>query len=133
MKIFTCGEKLGHPDRPYMKRWVVDCRWFSLRLHHWFCGDDPRHFHDHPWWFLTLVLWGSYTDINPHGKEYLSVGSIRFRPALHKHTVSTTGCWTLLLTGPQKREWGFWVPRSYGQRWIKRNKYFYEHGIHQCD
>lgn len=40
------------------------------------------------------------------------------------------GCWTVLLTGPEKRVWGFWV----NGKFRKRNKYFYEHGHHHpCD
>lgn len=69
------------PDRaddcPYMERWVLGFgsgmfartekrkedqkAWFSLRLHHFFRSDED-HLHDHPTWFTTLVLRGSYED-----------------------------------------------------------------------
>jgi hypothetical protein len=123
-----------------MKRWVLDCHWFSLRLHHWYYSDDSRAFHDHPWGFISIVLSGSYTDISPAGRDHLSVGSIRYRPALHRHTVQVSpgGCWTFLITGPVIRKWGFWVPRSpnsplKGEVFRKANKYFAIFGHHPCE
>lgn len=103
----------------------------SIRLHHWFHSDDARYFHDHPWWFLTLILAGGYTDANPAGNDRMTPGTIRYRPALHSHTVKVDpgGCWSILITGPKTRRWGFWV----GKKWTKSNKYFLEHGQHVCD
>jgi hypothetical protein len=94
-------------------------------------SDDQRNFHDHPWSFYTLVLKGGYTDVNPEGEERMTAGKLVFREAEHKHTVMVDkgGCWSLLLTGPEKRRWGFWVKN----RFRKRNKYFFEHGHHPCD
>jgi hypothetical protein len=76
-------------------------------------------------------LRGGYTDVNPNGRERMTAGSIAYRPALHRHTVQVDkgGCWTLLITGPTIRRWGFWV----GKKWKKANKYFFEHGRHVCD
>lgn len=127
---FIWREKLGLPECPYLIRWVADFDWFSIRLHHWIASDDDRAFHDHPWWFLTLVLRGGYTDRSDTGDDALSFGSIRFRRAQHKHTavVNQGGCWTLLLCGPESREWGFWV----NGKFRKRNKFFFEHGHHPC-
>src|SRR5688572_29522991 len=104
------GQRLGRPECPYMRRWVISLWLFSIRIHHWSSGDDPRAFHDHPWWFLTLVLKGGYIDVSPAGEDRLTVGSIRFRPARHRHTVDVNdgGCWTLMLTGPEWHRWGFW-------------------------
>lgn len=115
----------------YVRRWFVETPWFSVRLHHWLHSDDDRYFHDHPWWFVTLVLQGSYRDLSPSGSELMTPGSVAFRPALHRHTVKVAldGCWTVLVTGPQVRRWGFWV----GEKWKKSNKYFLEHGKHVCD
>jgi hypothetical protein len=59
----------------------------------------------------------------------------RLRRAEHRHTVVTSGCWTLLLTGPERRTWGFWEPRpSDGKmRFVKQNKWFYANGHHPCE
>ena len=128
-RIRFTHEKLGLSECPYMHRWVLDFGVFAIRLHRWFSSDDARAFHDHPWWFLTLVLWGGYTDVSPEGRDALGVGSVRFRPAHHKHTVEISRpTWTLLVTGPPARRWGFWIDGKLR----KRDKYFATHGHHPC-
>lgn len=124
------GENLGNPECPFMRRWVIETPIGSLRLHHWMASDDDRHFHDHPWWFLTVVLLGSYTDCSPEGRDRLKLGSVRFRRAHHQHTVEVPkgGCWTAMVTGPHTRFWGFWV----GGKFRKSNRYFLEWGNHPC-
>src|SRR5262245_9881749 len=130
MKFFTWNEPLGRPECPYLRRWALNFGLFSMRVHHWYSSDDHRAFHDHPWWFVTLVLRGGYTDVSPAGRERMTPGKVRFRPAIHRHTteVDSGGCWSLLLTGRQKRRWGFWV----NGKFKKSNKYFLEHGHHPC-
>jgi hypothetical protein len=117
---------------------------FAIRLHHFFSSDED-HVHDHPWWFVTLVLKGMYYDMVPcpacgsdevpdpfcescHGTgkivgDVMRPGTVRFRPALHKHQVVTTGVWTLIISGRKSRDWGFWV----GQKWMRQRKYFRKH------
>lgn len=132
MKIgLTFGQKLGRPECPYMKRWVLNFWLFSIRLHHWYSSDDDRNWHDHPWWFVTFVLSGSYVDVSDNGLDVLTRGAVRYRPALHRHTtkVAPAGCWTLVLTGPEIRKWGFWV----NGKFRKANKYFFRHGHHECN
>lgn len=34
-------------------------------MFHYFPPHEATTFHDHPWPFTTLVLWGSYTDLTP--------------------------------------------------------------------
>ena len=130
MRFLTWRERLGRPECPYMTRWAINFGLFSLRIHHWHSSDDHRYYHDHPWWFVTLVLKGSYTDVSDGGREAMTPGSIRYRPALHRHTVEVAdgGCWTVLLTGKVVRRWGFWV----NGKFKKTNKYFLEHGHHPC-
>lgn len=124
------SQKMGRPECPYFQRWVLNFWFFSIRLHHFISSDDKRTYHDHPWWFLTLVLAGSYTDISDVGVEdSLTKGSIRLRPASHRHIVSTDGVWTLVLTGPESRIWGFY-PKG---KFLRREKYFKKYGHHACD
>lgn len=125
----TWREQLGLPECPYAERWVFNAGLFTLRVHHFVRSDDDRAFHDHPWWFLTLVVKGSYIDRSPNGDDVLKPGSVRFRPARHRHTVVTYGVWTIVLTGRKKRAWGFWQ----GDRFRKANKWFFEKGHHPCD
>lgn len=125
------NEKLGLPECPYVIRWRIETPVGSIRLHHWLKPDDDRAFHDHPWWFLTLVLRGGYTDHSPDGEQPVNAGSIHCRPALHRHTVVPYpgGAWTLILTGPKSRAWGFWLDGKFR----KANKWFATFGHHPCD
>lgn len=122
----------GLPECPYFHKWVLDVfGLFAIRLHLWHRSDDARAWHDHPFWFLTLVLRGSYADVSDAGRDVLRRGSIRFRPASHRHTVEILQpeTLTLLITGPAKHRWSFWV----GNKKMKRDKYFAEFGHHPCE
>ncbi len=123
-------EELPCATGVYMRRWYIETPWFSIRLHHWLTGDDTRAHHDHPWDFLTLVLFGGYTDCSADKAERMTLGRLAFRRATHRHTVKVDpgGCWTLLLTGPKLRYWGFWVK----DKFVKANKYFLKFRAHQC-
>lgn len=126
------AEKLGLPDCPYVIRWRLEVRGLgSVRVHHWLSSDDPRAYHDHPWWFLTLVVKGGYTDSNPRRDDHLQAPAVRFRSALHQHTVypDAGGAWTILLTGRPLRAWGFWPGRD---KFVKANKWFLSYGHHPC-
>ena len=56
-------EDLIHHGTIYMRRWVLRLVGVGeLRLHHVRTPDGVRgYLHDHPWPFLTWLLWGSYT------------------------------------------------------------------------
>ena len=127
----TWREELHCTTGIYLRRWTLEFWWFSIRLHHWMHSDDSRAFHDHPWWFVTFVLKGGYTDVSPKGEERIIAPTICYRPAEHAHTVKVFpgGCWTLVVTGPKVRRWGFWVKNKF----VKSYKYFYRFGNHQCD
>lgn len=144
----TWRQKLGKTECPYAERWILTVFGYSLRLHHFIRSDDARANHDHPWWFVTLILKGAYYDIvegampghPPRRPEHMTPGTIRFRPAHHRHTVvvdyeaNPGGVWTLVFTGRHVRTWGFWPRRIDGViRFKKANKYFLEHGHHPCD
>lgn len=129
--IIAFREKLGLPSCPYVIRWRIETPIGSVRLHHWLAPDDDRAPHDHPWAFTTFVLKGGYTDHSPAGDEHLRAPAVRHRAATHQHTVfpDEGGCWTVIVTGPKIRKWGFWVKGKF----VKMNKYFYEYGHHPCD
>ena len=128
---FTWAEKLSPPDCHYLTRWVFETRWFSIRLHHWLSSDDSRYFHDHPWWFWSWVIKGSYIDKTENYSELRKRWSLKRYEATHRHTVviPPEGCWTILLTGPKTRVWGFWVKGKFK----KVRRYFWDYGHHQCN
>jgi hypothetical protein len=142
------NQPLGKEECPYARRWVLNLGFASVRVHHWYRSDDKRAPHSHPWWFLALVLRGSYEDwsyprtrqgapdLNSKVVDRLGRGSIRYRPAHHIHSVSVPpgGCWTILVTGREKQLWGFWTRRKDGAvRFLRSSRYFRKHGHHPCD
>jgi len=154
---FYRHDALGREGCKYITRRIIDLGPLgSIRLHHWLHDDmhwynpvtgkvdaDPTRntewaAHNHPWGFLTLMLWGSYTDIN--FSEFLSIktedhlhpGSIRWRPANWTHGVRTTGAWTLLWTTPKQQNFGFWVKTMRGMKFLRANKFFGRAGMPPC-
>lgn len=129
---FSLQKDTLHCDSgPYVHRWIVETPWGSLRLHHWVGNDDQRALHDHPWAFYTLVLKGGYLDKTEGLRiEEMKPGRLRYRPARHTHTVllTTKDCWTLVLTGPKVRNFGFLV----GHNWLNARKYFEKYGKAPC-
>jgi hypothetical protein len=125
------GEYLGRDDCPYLRRWVINFGPFAFRLHHWISSDDLRYYHDHPWWFFTLVIKGSYVDLSPKKADRLTAGHMRFRPADHVHSVKVDpgGAWTLLLTGKNKWRWGFFPPEGF----LGVRDYFRKYGHPPCE
>ncbi len=97
-------------DQPYLERWIL---WFgfTVRLHCFLKGDDDRAYHDHPWWFVTFPL-RDYLEATPDSAERrVRRWRPHFRRAKHRHIVRLADArpvWTLILTGPKCKEWGFW-------------------------
>lgn len=123
-------ETIGNPECPILFRWtLVRVGTKKVMLHRFLPNSRDRDPHDHPWSFVTVVLAGSYLDVNyrdcPRGigqcescrnEERMTRGKVRFRPALHTHqtVAGPRGCWTLVLTfGGAGRPWGFWRDNSW--------------------
>lgn len=128
---------LGEADDPYMLRWWVipRNRFFNIYLHKFMRSDDDRALHDHPWASMSLLLTGSYFEEMPvnmhrwvhHGnRETYKVLRRPFRPifrgpkAIHRVelkfdvvTYRPIPVWTLFITGPRCRSWGFWCPKGF--------------------
>jgi hypothetical protein len=112
--------------------WSWANRWVGgIRLHEIVASDDSRAYHDHPWDFLSIGLRGSYveetTAVVP-GETLADVYAPapgwgdrhRFRaPFINRHRATdlhvlhvggNRPCWTLFITGPKIRSWGFAGP-----------------------
>ncbi len=112
-------------EEVYMSRyWLVGSnksRW-ALMLHKMHRPDDDDCHHDHPWSFLTLILYGGYVEqvtrkcgledcklshvITRHNRP----GMLLFRRAEHTHRIHSLPsghCWTLVLRFKKSRPWGF--------------------------
>lgn len=113
---------IGGADNPYLLRWFLIPRnpWFNIYLHKFLRDDDDRALHDHPWSFLSIMIRGDYIEFRETGFSIRCAPSIAFRRATDRHRVKlfkdgdkSEPCWTIVITGPKKREWGFWCPKGF--------------------
>lgn len=122
---------IGDEKNPYLLRWFIIPQnpVFNIYLHKFLRDDDDRALHDHPWISLSIILKGSYIECTPglngraNRKRYMAKSWI-FRRAVHRHRIELIKyhqvgedgklrympepVWTLFITGPKIREWGFW-------------------------
>lgn len=120
---------IGGEDDPYLHRWHVipRNRWCNIYLHHFLRSDDDRALHDHPWVNLSILLRGSYREHLPGGRIKLRkpwrpwafwrltprLPTSAHRVALHQGIAGEIPVWTLFLTGPTVRAWGFHCPKGW--------------------
>ena len=115
---------IGEEQAPYLRRWwiIPRNRWFNIYLHHFLRSDDDRALHDHPWMNLSILLRGQYIEVMRHGQRLRRP----WRPVLRRPTaahrvelISERPVWSLFITGPKVRTWGFWCPKG----WIPWTKF----------
>jgi hypothetical protein len=84
---------VGGQDNPYLYRWylIPRNRRFNIYLHKFLRDDDDRALHDHPWWFVSLILKGGYFERVRHTVLRRDRFSVAFRPATHRHRVILFG------------------------------------------
>ena len=106
----------GHED-PYLERWfaIPRNRWFNVYVHRFCRSDDDRALHDHPWINCSVLLEGSYVEHTSVGRTERKAGEVKIRSAKGAHRIELTNgrCWTLFITGPRMREWGFHCPQGW--------------------
>lgn len=119
---------IGGQERPYLRRWwlIPRNRFFNIYLHEFLRSDDDRALHDHPWLFnASWLLRGEYVEhtIKAGGllvRTHRRAGECKFRwgKAPHRVELLTRSahaeeedplpCWTVFITGPVVRQWGFY-------------------------
>ncbi len=114
---------IGGHDNPYLLRWWVIPRnkVFNIYLHEFRRSDDDRALHDHPWFNLSLLLEGRYAEhtIRAGGvgiRVERRRGMMKFSAPWSAHRVEIypgERCWTLFITGPVLRSWGFHCPHGW--------------------
>ncbi|MEP7150066.1 MAG: hypothetical protein ABI857_14395 [Acidobacteriota bacterium] len=119
---------IGGEGDPYMLRWYVipRNRRLNIYVHKFLRDDDDRALHDHPWWFVSLILKGGYVEVTDKGPVTRDRWSLAFRPATHRHRVELhrviepwagltvrIPAWTIVVTGRSSRTWGFWCPKGF--------------------
>jgi hypothetical protein len=118
----------GKLNPVYMIRYsLLTTPWFAVKLHRIFLSDDDC-MHDHPWSFISIVLWGGYIEHRPElkgdqgyyegvkqvNKRLYGTGSILWRPApsIHKLEILQPAT-TLVITFRKHRDWGFYTSRCW--------------------
>jgi len=117
----------------------------NVYLHQFLRDDDDRALHDHPWAWLSFLLDGCYFEHTiaaggVHRRTLRGIGSLKISGPRRAHRVElvqwadpdefdngyaalaasysrqpSAPCWTLFITGPRVRRWGFHCPQ---QGWI---------------
>ena len=135
MKIFK-PKRIG---AGYLLRWhlIPRNRFFNIYLHKFIGDDDARALHDHPWNSLSIRLKGQlweYTSLSEIEKLKYKYNAalivdanwvqlaprIKYRSATMAHRIALVDknkpAWTIFITGPTIREWGFHC-RNGWQHW----------------
>lgn len=125
---------IGGTERPYMRRWflIPRNRFFNIYLHNIRRSDDDRALHDHPWINPSILLRGCYIEVTPRGQKLRWAGDFVLRGPRARHSLQLLPpitqatfnhyhpgqdeTWTLFITGPRVRAWGFHCPQGF-VRW----------------
>lgn len=112
---------------PYLIRYTIfKCKYFSVKIHKALMSD-PAELHDHPWSYVSIILWGGYWETTPtscgtveHGNRQIGVtcykkkwyrpGSVLIRKGDKPHKlVIPKGKFSisLIFVGRRYREWGY--------------------------
>jgi hypothetical protein len=112
---------VGEEPKPYLRRWWVMPRnaLFNIYLHQFLRSDDDRALHDHMYFNVSFILEGMYIEhtIAQGGVNYQKsyyAGNLRFRLPWTAHRIEIDSpCWSLFITGPRIRQWGFHCPKGW--------------------
>lgn len=144
--IYGC-ESRGDAQSPYLTRYAFPRLGPVRPALHIFHRSDADELHDHPWPFVSIILWRGYIEETPtqhksdgdlglvdfekrhHFTKRKRVwsGMILFRPATHVHRVELVDekpAVTLVFFGVRCRSWGFFTRRG----WQVFSDYFKERG-----
>lgn len=143
------GDKDNGINAPYLVRWtILGCPWFSIKIHRILASDEDC-LHDHPWHFLSIILWGGYFEETPawerwtetavlssldakdrmvvaeisKNKKWYRPGSVLWRPAprsIHRLELPPEcSATSLVITFKKTRQWGFFTKKG----WVPWFKY----------
>jgi len=122
---------IGPPDDIYLERWhlLPRNRWFIVYLHHFLRSDDDRALHDHPYVNVSILLRGAYLEQLPGERRRLRLPwrpwafwrlTCRLPTSAHRvELIDRQPVWTLFITGPRVRNWGFLCPKG----WVPHERF----------
>lgn len=116
-RVFVIKDQEGNKylTRVRLFQWRKDGHRIYLHVIH--KSDDDREMHDHPWWFVSFLLWGNYVEHLREGARRVRWINAKLNPAQgHKLELnrrrdgSEKAVVTLVIGGPNEKEWGFYCP-----------------------
>ena len=129
--VWHVGRSYRDIGQSYLRRFhiVPRNRWFNIYLHRYSGSDDDRALHDHPWRSVSFLLWGDLWEVarrytyvlgeipiswtEQHEKIGWMRPKYRKATAAHRIVLISPRAWTLFLTGPVVRKWGFLCPHGW--------------------
>jgi len=103
---------LGPDGERYLDRYHLTD---SVRLHHIMSDDAQDDMHDHPWDLTSVLVTGGYREVTPAGELEHWAPSVIVRQAEEPHRLELLAgpMWTIAITGPVRRRWGFHTPAGW--------------------
>jgi hypothetical protein len=117
--------------RVFLDRWGWECKRFGIFLHHIGAPDPGVDLHNHPWPFVSFVVWGGYKEVraNHDYAMLFAAAELDDRGFLRKRLLWTfkrfrmedahriisvkRHTWTIVFRGRARRPWGFYTPDGY--------------------
>lgn len=123
--VYNCLPGVN-PRQLLMARYhLLRTPWGSLNIHVFHASDAGRDLHDHPWSYVSMILWRGYREVLPAGRVVRRWPlSIAAHAATHAHRVELVDskpAVTLIWTGTKRRAWGFFSDTDAG--WIPWREY----------
>jgi hypothetical protein len=112
-RIFLVREIKSKLGVLHFRRWrVIETPLFNIYLHAFYKPDSDSDMHDHPWDFMSIIIWNGYYELVA-GQRLIcrDMFYVAFNKAEKKHTVvylhDNKRTYTFVITGPRRREWGY--------------------------
>lgn len=113
----------------HFKRWAfIETKLFNIYLHYIEMSDFDLYAHNHPWNFVSILLWGTYIEklltpfwsLNSGRWTFRDKMVVRKAPSVcyrsmeqfHQITLIKP-TYTLVFTGPRQEEWGYATDSGY--------------------
>ena len=135
--FFLVKEIVSKEGKVHFRRWrLLATPWFNIYIHNIMRSDEEAHPHDHPWHFLSIILWGGYIErwlgayedwayrdgIRSLRSNRRLPGTMVYHNAkdFHKITLLKKSAWTLVFTfGKRRTSWGYQTQHG----WIDHRAY----------
>ncbi len=106
--------KTTHSQEYLCRYFILKTKWQRIYLHRIESSDAGPCMHNHPWWFLSIILRGGCTEHVPHDIFNRRPGQFTYLPVgiLHHQELSKPA-WSILIGGPVTRAWGFMTPSGW--------------------